>query len=254
MWPWLSGSISPLPTTYPPVGSTCSIIAQPKQREESRLLCPCCSAKSSLTLGGWWSQTALQCHCMSLNPECQLDAKEMWLEWPWSRSWLSPMQMWWSPWELQPESTANLDTIMGSSHRRELAQLWLKKKGNYQEKLPCSSYDCRDGLVNKKAIQQGKKKKKKAHGEISILCFSIERVSACSRKSHNQRINLSPSTGKWRNNGGKLGRKLCHTRDWDWKLPIYKNRVAFFLLGDCPAPLACKIMASQGSLISKGTC
>lgn len=77
-----------------------------------------------------------------------------------------------------------------------------------------------------------------------ILCFSIKRASECSRKSVTQqkrvRINFFPSTGKWRNNGRKLWRKLCHTRDWDRKMPIYKNRVTFFLLGDCAAPLSCK--------------
>lgn len=34
---------------------------------------------------------------------------------------------------------------------------------------------------------------------------------------------------------------MSYWRDWDRKMPIYKNKVAFFLAGDCPAPLSCKI-------------
>lgn len=168
--------------------SNCSIISQPKQREASTNSSVCAAQPRA----AWpWEAAEVKYQCsvkanMSLDPECQLDAKEMWLQWPWSRSWLSPMQMWCSPWELQPESTANLQSIMGSSHRIELkpCPTVVKKKVNYQEKLPCSSYDCRDELVDRKAIQQ--EKKKKAHGDLSSFCFSIERVSACSRKSLTQ--------------------------------------------------------------------
>lgn len=98
--------------------SNCSIISQPRKREASRLLC----ATQPRTV--WpWEADEVKYHCsvkpnMSFDLECQLDAKEMWLEWPWSSSWLSLMQMYWSPWELQPERTANLESIMGSSLAR----------------------------------------------------------------------------------------------------------------------------------------
>lgn len=111
--------------------SNCSIISQPKQREASRLLC------ATQPRTAWpWEADEVKYHCsvkanMSFDLECQLDAKEMWLAWPWSSSWLSLMQMCWSPWELQPGRTANLESIVGSSHRLELKpypQLWFKKK------------------------------------------------------------------------------------------------------------------------------
>ena len=67
-----------------------------------------------------WNITAVSkipCHLtLSINS----DAEEMWLEWLRSSSSLSLMRMYWPAWELQPERTANLKSIMESSHRLEL--------------------------------------------------------------------------------------------------------------------------------------
>lgn len=118
---WVSASISLLPTIYPPVEVTAPSFHSPSRGRQAGS--SVCAAQPRTA---WpWEADEVKYHCsvkanMSFDLECQLDAKEMWLEWPWSSSWLSPMQMCWSPWELQPERTANLESIMGSSHRLEL--------------------------------------------------------------------------------------------------------------------------------------
>lgn len=117
---WVSASFSLLPIIYPPVEVTAPSFHNPSR---GRQLGPSVCAAQPRTARPWEADE-VKYHCsvkanMSFDLECQLDAKEMWLEWPWSSSWLSPMQMCWSPWELQTERVANLKSIVGSSHRLE---------------------------------------------------------------------------------------------------------------------------------------
>lgn len=107
-------------TIYPPAEVTAPSFHNPgRGRQAGSSVC------AAQPRTAWpWEADEVKYHCsvkanMSFDLECQLDAKEMWLGWPWSSSWLSLMQMCWSLWELQPERTANLESIMGSSHRLE---------------------------------------------------------------------------------------------------------------------------------------